>query len=774
MSDFTPAKHEDNRPVLTGELPSTRWFMWSLMAHGLVALALWFTPVRQIVMPLDTKSPPAPKLRADQVEAVVEQTRSRTMPRLQEALQELQEAESEMRETARETLEQYRHEATTWAETAPQRASEETQDLAATQEKALRLAEAAQDGTETLLDTPPPDPVSVAAELVRQMQASRQKQIEARDTQREIKRMLDIVEGQLELKDAHAEAAEAQIEASRAVDSAIWHLKQLDQAAAKQKKAAERVPTRQKWVEKARLEAERHKAELAVTDERIRQLEQQAKEEEAKGEQGRRKSLLLAKRLKEQTKKRQEQEDLVKKRQGKLDQERRCLEKEQAERAKTDAELKELKTRIRERQQRMVETQRKALEKQAQASKKTAEAVADKAELVARSIPDNVSRAVAETPPPAPELASIAELYKSAVAAEQRTAELYRQERALKSAMQSKAPLQETLAQTQSIAPARKGIDEKLLSEKIEAPARAIEHRKALERVEREVEDIVATVKRMEALARHRGEDDNATVQMDIATGDVSPDESSESTDTDTAEPVGDEGELTAQERLDLERKLAELATEDATERHKDLSALMRTLSGEDGAEGYMPAGPPAKISTVGALGARRLGISRNGMAHPGWVFIDSWHLIGPFANPGRRHIETRFPPESVIDLDAVYRDRNGRALRWVYQHAPTENVRPLADTPYAIFYGYSEIWCEEGMRRTIAIGSDDYSKVWVNGLLVWASGKQYKNWRADEAYRTVYFKKGINRILIRLENGHGACSMSVMIEMTDRTIEGS
>jgi len=65
-----------------------------------------------------------------------------------------------------------------------------------------------------------------------------------------------------------------------------------------------------------------------------------------------------------------------------------------------------------------------------------------------------------------------------------------------------------------------------------------------------------------------------------------------------------------------------------------------------------------------------------------------------------------------------------------------------------------------------IAVGSDDFSKLWINDLLVWSSGQVQKSWKANEGYRRVHFKKGLNRILYRVENGHHSCQFSLMLNL--------
>lgn len=748
MSDST-RENDSASALVTGELPPPRWFLGSLVVHGLVIALLWFTPVRQLVID-EPGEPPPPRMTTEQVETVVEQVRESAIPALQRKIEELLATESAMQEATREAAERYQAEAEQWATTAPERMANAAPAVDTLQQEALDLAVAAKALTESILDTQgsaqTPHPRGAEAEAIMQMRESREKQLQSQNVQRELKRMLDILEGQADLKAALAKAAEAQQDATRAVDSAIWHLQQLDAIAEAQQKAADRIPTREKWVEKAASEVEKSRTELAHLDEELKSRED--------------------KRLQNQ---RDQAAQTQKKREEKLDQQKRCLEREKQDVAKADRELEQLKEKIRERVGTMVETQRTAIDRQQQARELICTAVLDARRSGPKAMPKPVADALAERhTAPLSEAQQIAELYKTAVAAEQRTAELYRQDRAIAAALASKTPLDETLRQTEAVNTSRPEVDAELLTATIDTAERAMAHGKELSRVEREIDDMLATAKRMATLAQSRFGEDQSLVMNTVLAAEERP--NGVQTDEASSEEQRETGtaatEPSPAERLKLEQFLMELAVEDPNQHHKDLAETMRTIMGGVGDKGCIPAGPPAAISTVGALGARRIGTTATGTPHPGWIYIDSWYIIGPFANPGRQNIETYFPPESVIDLDAVYRDKNGRILRWVFQHSPSENVRPLADTPYAIFYGYSEIWCEEAMNRTIAIGSDDYSKVWINGLLVWASGKQYKNWRADEAYRTVFFKKGLNKLLVRLENGHGACSMSVMINV--------
>jgi hypothetical protein len=75
----------------------------------------------------------------------------------------------------------------------------------------------------------------------------------------------------------------------------------------------------------------------------------------------------------------------------------------------------------------------------------------------------------------------------------------------------------------------------------------------------------------------------------------------------------------------------------------------------------------------------------------------------------------------------------------------------------------------EQDADLWVAVGSDDYSKIWLNDQLIWASGKNSKAWRIDEGLRKVHFQKGYNRILYRIENSNDITEFSFVICLKDK-----
>lgn len=147
---------------------------------------------------------------------------------------------------------------------------------------------------------------------------------------------------------------------------------------------------------------------------------------------------------------------------------------------------------------------------------------------------------------------------------------------------------------------------------------------------------------------------------------------------------------------------------------------------------------------------------------HP-WMYVDSWYLIGPFPNEGRRYLHHKFPPETVIDLDAVYKGKGGKEVRW--KHVVLNKPGHMIPTSYCIYYAYTELWFDEPREMWVALGTDDGSRLYINDMLVWRTVRG-KAWRINEAYRKVSFKKGLNRILYRVENAWVAGFFSFLLHV--------
>ncbi len=176
----------------------------------------------------------------------------------------------------------------------------------------------------------------------------------------------------------------------------------------------------------------------------------------------------------------------------------------------------------------------------------------------------------------------------------------------------------------------------------------------------------------------------------------------------------------------------------------------------------------PVKISNERALTeAVPARIVRPGADRRGWLFIDTWYIIGPWGrqNPS---LETPLPPETTVDLDATYTGRTMRKtgepaqLEWRFVQSNTVRVTPPDETTNAVYFAYTELYFEEETTALLAVSTDDWSKLWLNDSLILQDGKT-STWTLSEHFRKVTFRQGVNTFLLRLENGQGRCNFSII-----------
>ncbi|RZJ05736.1 MAG: hypothetical protein EOP39_19875 [Rubrivivax sp.] len=204
------------------------------------------------------------------------------------------------------------------------------------------------------------------------------------------------------------------------------------------------------------------------------------------------------------------------------------------------------------------------------------------------------------------------------------------------------------------------------------------------------------------------------------------------------------------------------------------------------GAAAEVPTIDPA---TVHIAAGRRLGA---GGPYANRVYLDRWHVIGPFPGRNPEALHTVQPPEIAVDLDAVYPGKHG-LVGWRPQHSETypfvpEQVgwqppktwpyEPWAEEPYTIYYAATEVHVDRDMAVWLDIGGDDDTRLWLNDELVWTSINRIKPWYltpyTDLPTQAIYgfvegrvrvtLRAGRNTLLLKLYNGIGAAHFSVVI----------
>ena len=149
-----------------------------------------------------------------------------------------------------------------------------------------------------------------------------------------------------------------------------------------------------------------------------------------------------------------------------------------------------------------------------------------------------------------------------------------------------------------------------------------------------------------------------------------------------------------------------------------------------------------------------------------GWLYIDTWYVVGPWkATFKGREIDwdTIHPPEYEIDLAKEYTGKNNKTLRWQFTQSNTLRTTPPDEQSNSTYYAYTEVHFDKDRDMLLAIASDDAAKVWVNDILVWQDNG-LSPWSLDEGFRKVAFKKGYNKVLIRIANGPVVCQYSLLL----------
>lgn len=148
------------------------------------------------------------------------------------------------------------------------------------------------------------------------------------------------------------------------------------------------------------------------------------------------------------------------------------------------------------------------------------------------------------------------------------------------------------------------------------------------------------------------------------------------------------------------------------------------------------------------------------------WLVIDSWYIIGPWDNTARRSLMRQFPPESIVDLDAVYLGKRGDLINWQFVKTMHHQglTQPQNAEPYGVWYATTEVHFDEPKTLPVAVGSDDRGTFWVNDQLVWSSTPEHKVWNPNEAVVPIAFRAGRNQLLFRCENGQSVMGFSVSI----------
>jgi len=161
-------------------------------------------------------------------------------------------------------------------------------------------------------------------------------------------------------------------------------------------------------------------------------------------------------------------------------------------------------------------------------------------------------------------------------------------------------------------------------------------------------------------------------------------------------------------------------------------------------------------------------------------VYVNRWYLIGPFE---RKHGDAWLLPdlpEQAVILDAAYRGKDGRLLKWEYVDSANYPLVPPQPAEEAVYYGYTELMVDKEQDLTIWVGANDDAQLWLNDRLVWRgrsvakalfyrevndTGKPHgRDYNFSEGKRVVHLRQGRNKLFFKLSNGLGSLFFSLVL----------
>ena len=780
----------------------------SIGLHGSILIwLLLFSPMRVLDL---QKAKNAFTAGSAKIAQVMDLIRQRQADLVKDRVLDLRSIEHELEDIEKGKEAEFQQFLTEFAQDAPAKAQQAQAQAEKAQTEALAAQAEAEKTLVTVLQSNTPKDWEAASAQQKKAQDSQMRADQAMERALQTLRLADssleeASQAQAEANQVQARADKAQLGAVQTRDSASWVLGDARNKGKEVQRERESVQQRQSEVAQAITNAAKLAAEAALAS-------TNATSAKVAAAVARSEMVLASQTPKDKREAQRKVEEADRKT-------RQADEKAQRTREDTDRarnRIQEAQTRLQQAETRQAQMEREAAQTsakaaevqtrttQTQADAKTLQAEAHQAlqkaqQALASALQNRVistNQAVAFFDPasdPRDErglaTADLASLYDSAVATEGRLTETYRRVRALDLAMIRQIPLSNAVQLTEVARTLRPDLKAPLrASVTDDAAVPAV--RQAVATASAEISSMVAVGNSMLATAKGldtsgAGGPGGATISMDLLNA-----------------------------RSAQEAELAGLAAEDSDARAKDLAGAMKG-PGEGGngsgngmaAGGGVGAGPARAGAGSGAAGPPR-GAGRPGspldppmfpkdlralasrkVSHTGtpasWLFVDSWYLLGPFDNKGRANIDTKFPPETLVDRDATYVGKDNLPIRWEFFQSGEPRITPVFPNfhperrrsdvgkdmearglEYIIYYAYTELAFEREQDLWIAVGSDDFSKVWINDQLVWASGKVQKSWRVDEGFRKVHFKAGVNRILYRVENGWHGTDFSLAISL--------
>jgi hypothetical protein len=699
----------------------SKWFGLSMLLHILAVLALLFlTPVRKILFEkLDAhKAPQVNDLSTRQLEEVVAQLDSHAEKQIERNLEAMQELLDQMQSLNDSQLEEY----TVFEKSQVTRTPEVVKDSLTQAMEAMEQAKEKFDAKD--------------------LTGSLTQQALAQSHQESVLDYLEFLKTSPQIQETHQKATETQAralsetEVTKAAREKVESLERRLDYPTKQVAALEpKIPKMQEAVEAAKKRIEEAKAKLEETKTAL-EASKAAGEKEDKVKRAETRVAYAVKGVESAEKSLGYKESELQRTQERIETSRAQVKEYTSEKATQETIANESAANA-------AADQAKAIRLQADVADKIKEEITRKVSEIQATFPEAETmqvELVKASQVQAPENANLLDLYQAAQDAEKQLAEKYRQGRAMQLVVIQDVPFNAAMDAIDLVVPNRPGIPQAPFQGK-PADGQQLQLRKQA------IRTALAETGSMVTLG-HSLLSQAIAAQKGFGAGGGGP----VSLDAINAKSASMQA-------------LEKLAGQESGGYSADVSQAMQY-----GGEGKVLSDvPPEQVPVIDdkviPKSGRKVAPGGDGTS---WMAVNQWYMLGPFANPARANIDRVFPPETLVDLNAVYDGKYGRPIRWVFSHSEHKLGRnsPENEEPYGIWYAYTDLHFDQPRDLWISMGSDDKGQVWINDTLVWVSANHHKNWSPKEALRKVHFQKGRNRILYRIENGQHGMAFSLWVNL--------
>ncbi len=137
------------------------------------------------------------------------------------------------------------------------------------------------------------------------------------------------------------------------------------------------------------------------------------------------------------------------------------------------------------------------------------------------------------------------------------------------------------------------------------------------------------------------------------------------------------------------------------------------------------------------------------------FAFITRYSVIGPFDNANGKLLETAYPPEKEIRLDAQY---DGKVGKVAWKPLATTNEYGIVDiakqvSPYkgATMYLLAEFDSPKPRKLELRLATQNAWKIWLNGQLLFSRNEYHRGAVFDQYRVPAEMRAGRNTILLKL-----------------------